>query len=165
MDYMDHTLNVGAGSAAVSRVASADFEDKFARDWLVASLEKVNDDASQIDWAAEPRYSRVVAEALETQIKSSTITSQNTRHSLSALIYVPIMIRVFAGGEALKGERFDWKTDDVGNYHAVSSDKTDWEISGSGSSWEITVARWDRPEYASSNLERAKRIAEQLDAA
>jgi hypothetical protein len=104
MDYMDHVLNVGAGSAVVSKVASADFGDEDARDWLVASLEKFNDDASQIDWSAEPRHSRVIAEAIEGQLKSGAINSQNTRNSLSALIYVPIMIRVFAGGEALKGD-------------------------------------------------------------
>lgn len=165
MDDMDRVLDSHSGSMVVAHAAETGFDDSEVLAWLKASLDNTHGDANQIDWAAEPRHSRIIAEAIEAQLKSGSITTENTTSSLSALIYVPIMIRVLAGGEALKGERFEWKTDPAGNHYAVSSGGCDWDIGGSEGWWEITVARWDRAEYRSADLERAKLICEQLDAA
>jgi hypothetical protein len=156
--YMDGVLRRESSAELVSKVANESLEGGAARDWLLAELDEANGDAHWVSWPKQPHYSRLVAERIESLI----IDGEVTRH----LALVPIMIRVFAGGEALAGERFKWEPFGVeGGFRAVASDGTDWAIDPVGDRWEITIAMWDYADYRTTGLDRAKRIAEQIQAA
>lgn len=156
--YMDGVLRRDSSSELVNKVANESLEEGVARDWFRAELSAANGDPHGVRWADQPGYSRVVAEQIERLI----IDGEVTRY----LMLVPVMIRVLAGGEALAGERFDWKPYGVeGGFVATSSGGTHWEVAGAGDRWEITVARWDNADYRTTSPDRAKRIAEQVQAA
>lgn len=162
-DDMDGVLSTSAGSYVVRRVVTEGFGDEAAQEWLLAALDNAGGDAGQVNWAEQPHHSRLFADRLEKLVVDKAIKVDDLGE-LVCLEYVPIMVRVCAGSEALAGERFDWSPQGKSGLYAVSSDGTDWDIFGSEGRWEITVARWDYPDYVSSDLERAKRIAEQLSA-
>jgi len=164
MDDMDAVLKAWTVFSLIEKVANEGFRDKAAQAWLLEALAGTDHDAGEVEWAKQPRHSRIVADHLQGLIQDGKVSSQEFGRELAALVYVPIMIRVTAGGEALAGERFNWEPYGQGGFVAVSSDGTDWEVSGSNSWWEITVARWDHADYRTSSAERAKRIAEQLEA-
>ena len=165
MDFMDGVLSTQTASILVIELAQEGFGNKAAQSWLLGELDEASFEAGKVNWADQPCHSQIFAERLEALIAEGVVTSEKYGSELSALIYVPIMIRVFAGGEALAGERFIWEPTQRGGFQTVAKSGTDWEIAGTGNSWDITVARWDHADYTTSDLERAKRIAEQLEAA
>jgi len=154
--YMDGVLRQESSSELVNKVANESLEDGAARDWLLAGLADADGDPHKVRWSEQPRFSRLVAERIESMIVDGEVTRY--------LGLVPTMIRVFAGGEALAGERFDWKPAGRGGFQAVASDRTEWDIDPVGGSWEITIARWDYADYKTTGPDRAKRIAEQIQA-
>jgi hypothetical protein len=70
------------------------------------------------------------------------------------------MIRVSAGDGARGGPSFRWSSG-AESSTARGASGIHWEIHDGGM---ITIAQWDRPDWACASMEQAKRVAEEIDA-
>jgi hypothetical protein len=158
LDYVlrDHTARE-AVAAANERV-----EPK-ARRWITRQLRSCDGNPELVPWSEKPANAAALASVMEKAFQKHEEWAD--RLDWYTLFHAAMMIRIKAGGEAIIGKPLEWRPMLVGNGWTTGDRGPMWDIYPNGlptTSWDIFIARWDKPDWSHNNEREAILVAEHI---